>query len=172
MRLRRLPPVQFDLARFWRQDFVRRRAEPKFMAALATLSKRAIQIAERAHRETAAADPVFAREILDLEIYAARVRVKDLTWLRQKFTGRDLHPLALVIANHVYPDLRFEVLFCDDGAVVTDVERSVVFDFENFDRSSGGASLIYVEDENFTGTAAQQAEADRLIDAQIARDLN
>ena len=73
---------------------------------------------------------------------------EDLNWLRENFAGIDLQFLVLEIASHLYPKMEWEIVgFFSEDAVISDVERTIVFDMIHFDKLSAEASLALCEDE-------------------------
>ncbi len=82
----------------------------------------------------------------ETDLSRAEKRFRDLPWLRKTFTGICVSELSLAIAEELFPDKTWEILERDEFAVVTDLERTMVFDLLNFDTLSAGASLVLADD--------------------------
>lgn len=74
----------------------------------------------------------------------------EIIW--QEWT--DLVDFVLGVAETFYPDSEWETLERDGYCVVTDTDRTIVFDFFNFDELPAGASLVLAGDKKYRADKA------------------
>lgn len=154
-----LPPTQFNFRKFWFDHWKQAKKEPGIAEALSGISTHYMEIAEEKFEGSREHDEEQAKMEYTLDQITSIVKVNDLYWLRETFEGCSLFNLSLAIAEYLYPTKTWDVIENDELAVVTDSERSLVFDIKNGERLSAGASLLTVKDEVFIPTAEDVRES-------------
>jgi len=88
-----------------------------------------------------------------------------------KIEIRSSEGLSLAIAQNLYESQTWEIVEGQSHAVITNSERSMVFDLKYFDQMSALASLLYADDTVVIGN--EEAEKEHLLfrHKKLAEDL-
>lgn len=153
-------PIQFDFGPMWYTQIWKLRKRPTIQEALEKIKMNYREFAEAKFEDLSEFDEEQAQAELELDIHTAEVKCFDLYWLRDHFNEDTLVDLSLAIAEELYPEKSFEIVEHedDDVAIVTDSERTIVFDLKNYDKFSAKASLLLVNDEKTAVDAKATAE--------------
>jgi SHS2 domain-containing protein len=154
-------PIQYDFAANWESVILPLINKDRAVRVeLNTLKAVFEETVEALYEEESAGDPVAAKKQYARLLRNARARYHELEWLRQTFDGLDLEFFILALARALHPHQEwFAVANAGTDSVITDRERSLVFDIMNFDQISGAASLALAQDEGFFPAAEAIQEA-------------
>ncbi len=145
--IQNLAPVQFNFFNWWTHDLGQMQLPANVEAAFQALKSYYEDIAEQAYEETVENGFIAkASSEYELALHTALVKYKDIHWLRKTFCGCTLADLSLAIAQALDPKESWEILENDELAVVTNQNRTIVFDLKHFDVLSASASLALVKD--------------------------
>jgi hypothetical protein len=143
-------PLQFDFRAHWLFEIRALRDRPMIQLAVEEIKDYYADIAECKYEDAREFDEEQAKAEYELDLHTAEVKCFDLPWLRETFEGCDLIKLVLAIAQELHPEKKFEILEDDERAILTDLDRTIVFDIKNFDRMSAKASLLLLNDQTFS----------------------
>lgn len=156
---RRFEPIQYKFDSNWIRGICPKRNQSKYREAFAKIADRYQDIADLKFEDFVETDPELAQAEYELDLHTAQVKCFDLHWIRDCADSLDLAYLSLVVAEDLYPEKRWEIVEGDEEIIVTDTERTMVFDIRNCHRLSGGGSLALVRDEVYQPSAAAALEA-------------
>jgi hypothetical protein len=135
------PAQQFNFFREWHDRIWKFFKTPAGISALRGLENSYLDLADFKFEETSGFDREYALEVLELDRHRARVCVKDLDWLREKYESDTLASFSLSLAEALYPNEQWTIEENNEHSVVTDERRSLVFDIKYYDELSAPASL-------------------------------
>jgi hypothetical protein len=137
-----LAPVQFNFRMRWNSEIRRLADQPSLKSAFGKIREYYEAIADCKNDSDHNLYPrEWALAEYELDLHIARVKCFDLDWLQETFEGIDLYDLSLAIAETLYPEQQWEVLELNEDAIVTNTERSLVFDLKHYNKLSASASL-------------------------------
>jgi hypothetical protein len=146
--LRFLPPVQYNFGLHWLNDLQPILARPAVIEAFERIQFQRIEMFETLHENGDLGPEPHASAYLDLKIHEVEVLGHQLDWLRDELDAVELSDLSFAIAEELHPNQVWEIVENDDiHSVVTNVDRTLVFDIKLYDRLSGYESLIYAGEE-------------------------
>ena len=167
-------PRQFDFAIEWNQLIKTVRTQPRVIEGMSKTAEHWEELADFKREEMEESDPEQALLEYKLDLVTFEIRKWDLHWQRE-WTGRrsnSLTPLSLAIAETIFPTLKLEILENGDYEVVTDAQRRLVFDIQNFDVLTAGASLFLAGDSLYTPNDIDLKSASKLRQEQNEQDQN
>jgi len=169
--IHKLGPVSFDFAPKWIFEIRECDDKPLIKEAFYQLRLYYEEIAEAATECDDDRLKKWCEADYELMMHTARVKCFDLHWIRETFEGISLADLSLAIAETYYPSEDWEILEQDEDAVVTNSDRSRVFDLKYFDVLSPKAA-IGLCDPNAVLDRKTIAEVTAFRTARLRRTLN
>jgi hypothetical protein len=139
-------PKQYDFNVGWLRELWRIRNRASMQRAFKKIQKVYEEIAEFKFEDACQFDEAQAIDELCLDLHIAKVRCRNLDWLRETFENDTLAPLSLAIAREIFPKEKWTVLENDYNAVVVNDKRTLVFDMRYFDFVSAEVSLALAGD--------------------------
>lgn len=173
-------PEQFNFDKYWYTHILPMCNEvPEVAEAFAYFQNDYQEISERIYEDMIESEDVPAaleqyKKEHTLRLIESTILCYNIHWLQEQFEPEQVAEyLSLAIAKAFYPDKEWAVIGLNSGApVVSDPERSLVFDFKNFSKLSGAASLVNAEDPEFKDDAAISeaiAFREKRIEEELAR---
>lgn len=159
-------PIQYDFAYQWHLKINMLRKDYIVQYHLEELYRRCGDFAEML------AEPDTEQSKLDAKQFLkeASVGIYDLNWLKKTFDETDLMDLNYAIARLVCPSKN--LIFVGDDTehpVVTDKQRTIVFDMIKFDTVSGAGSLAIARDKEFEAPRYALEEAYIFYDNKLRK---
>jgi hypothetical protein len=146
-----MKPMQFHFRREWNSKIKEIRNEPKVAAGMQAVWRDWLDLSEFKKEEEAPHDPLQAEAEFQLDILTFKVKHWDQYWLAEWTRGCHHVTIKLVlgIAETLFPKMTWEVLESGEYMIVSDVDRTIVFDFLNFDNVSAAVSLLLAGDKKY-----------------------
>jgi hypothetical protein len=147
-----MKPMQFHFRREWNSKIKEIRNEPKVVAGMQSVWRDWLDLSEFKKEEETPHDPLQAEAEFQLDILTFKVKHWDQYWLAEWTRGSHYVTIKLVlgIAETLFPNMTWEVLESGEYMIVSDVDRTMVFDFLNFDNVSAAVSLLLAGDKKYS----------------------
>lgn len=168
-------PVQFDFGEKWHTDILPHRKNPLLEDGFGHVRGVFEEVAQWIYDDAEENSHWFDRELAEMELmlnlHIASVQCFCLDWLQKNLEADQLAPLSLAIAEEFYPEKNWFILEDGTEAIVTDEDRTMVFDLINYDKLSAAASLALVGDKAFHTSEFALSEALNFREGRIQEEV-
>src|SRR5947208_1644727 len=133
----RLPPMQYDFLSNWYSEVAAIRDRPAVAAEFRKLKEQYIAMMVDLYENGSLGEDPEAYSSLQSKLHGVDAEGRNVRWLRETWEADSLANLSLAIARELKPGDVWEIVETDEQhSVVTDLDRTIVFDMRLCDKLS------------------------------------